>query len=78
MNSVCSAVSLPVHACYQYGVVEFKNHAVGVLPIDEGGNKIRYVACRPVPLDEALKMALNGEITDALSLLAILHYARIR
>lgn len=140
-----------------YGVVEFKNRAVGVLPIDERGNtwlvgQYRYTldrysweipeggcpegeapeeaarrelleeaglearslqllgtahlsnsvtdevafyylatdliarACAPegterlellyLPFDEALEMALKGKITDALSLLAILHYAR--
>ena len=33
---------------------------------------------RRVPFGEALRMALTGEITDALSLLAIMHYAVMR
>lgn len=33
---------------------------------------------RRVPFEEALRMALAGEITDALSLLAIMHYQLTR
>lgn len=33
------------------------------------------LAHRAVPFEEALKMAMNGEITDSLSIIAILHYA---
>jgi hypothetical protein len=38
----------------------------------EGTEKI---SVRRVPLREALTMALDGEITDALSLLALMSYA---
>lgn len=56
-------------------------HAVWYLATDlthgaqapEGTERLQL---RRVPLDEALRMALAGEITDAISLLAILQYHR--
>ena len=55
-------------------------HAVWFLATDlvpgesrPGGDEILEV--RRVPLDEAVRMALGGRITDALSLLAIMGYA---
>jgi 8-oxo-dGTP pyrophosphatase MutT (NUDIX family) len=49
--------------------------ATGLVPgdsIPEGAERLNV---RRVPLREALTMALDGEITDALSLLAIMSYA---
>ncbi|HWQ33490.1 MAG TPA: NUDIX hydrolase [Blastocatellia bacterium] len=41
----------------------------------EGSEKLEI---RRVPFAEALQMVARGEITDALSMLAIMHYARFR
>jgi 8-oxo-dGTP pyrophosphatase MutT (NUDIX family) len=49
--------------------------ATGLVPGDSRPEGAESLSVRRVPLREALTMALDGEITDALSLLAIMSYA---
>jgi 8-oxo-dGTP pyrophosphatase MutT (NUDIX family) len=49
--------------------------ATGLVPGDPRPEGTERLSVRRVPLREALTMALDGEITDALSLLAIMSYA---
>jgi 8-oxo-dGTP pyrophosphatase MutT (NUDIX family) len=49
--------------------------ATGLVPGEWRPEGTESLTVRRVPLREALAMALNGEITDALSLLAIMSYA---
>jgi 8-oxo-dGTP pyrophosphatase MutT (NUDIX family) len=49
--------------------------ATGLVPGDSIPEGAERLSVRRVPLREALTMALDGEITDALSLLAIMSYA---
>jgi 8-oxo-dGTP pyrophosphatase MutT (NUDIX family) len=49
--------------------------ATGLVPGDSRPEGTERLSVRRVPLREALDMALGGEITDALSLLAIMSYA---
>jgi hypothetical protein len=49
--------------------------ATGLVPGDSRPEGAERLSVRRVPLREALTMALGGEITDALSLLAIMSYA---
>jgi 8-oxo-dGTP pyrophosphatase MutT (NUDIX family) len=52
--------------------------ATGLVPGDWCPEGAERLSVRRVPLREALTMALDGEITDALSLLAIMSYALAR
>ncbi len=49
--------------------------ATGLVPGESQPESAEILNVRRVPLGEALAMALDGEITDALSLLAIMSYA---
>ena len=49
--------------------------ATGLVPRDRRPEGTERLDVRRLPLREALDMALNGEITDALSLVAIMSYA---
>ncbi len=49
--------------------------ATGLVPRERSPEGTERLDVRRVPLHEALEMALDGEITDALSLVAIMSYA---
>jgi 8-oxo-dGTP pyrophosphatase MutT (NUDIX family) len=49
--------------------------ATGLVPRDRRPEGTERLDVRRLPLREALDMALNGEITDALSLVAVMSYA---
>ena len=49
--------------------------ATGLVPGEQQPEGTEVLGVRRVPLGEALEMALDGRITDALSLLAITNYA---
>jgi hypothetical protein len=49
--------------------------ATGLVPGEVRPEGTERLSVRRVPLREALSMALDGEITDALSLLALMSYA---
>jgi 8-oxo-dGTP pyrophosphatase MutT (NUDIX family) len=49
--------------------------ATGLVPGEVQPEGTERLSVRRVPLREALAMALDGEITDALSLLALMSYA---
>jgi ADP-ribose pyrophosphatase len=44
------------------------------LPPDE----TEFLEVRPFPFEEALRMVLQGEITDSMTIIAVLHAARLR
>jgi len=44
------------------------------LPPDE----TEFIEVRPLPFDEVLQMVLRGEITDSMTIIAVLHAARLR
>ena len=37
-----------------------------------------FIAVQPLPFDEVLRMVLRGEITDSMTIIAVLHAARLR
>jgi hypothetical protein len=37
-----------------------------------------FIAVQPLPFDEVLTMVLRGEITDSMTIIAVLHAARLR
>jgi hypothetical protein len=49
--------------------------ATGLVPGEVRPEGTEKLSVRRVPLRQALTMALDGEITDALSLLALMSYA---
>ena len=49
--------------------------ATGLVPGEQRPDGTEVIGVRRVPLDEALRMALDGRMRDALSQLALLHYA---
>ena len=58
----CSEV---IHVCLATGLTEGQPHP------DEG----KYVTAEPVPMDDALRMVLSGEIEDGKTAYAIMKYA---
>jgi ADP-ribose pyrophosphatase len=44
------------------------------LPPDE----TEFIAVRPLPFAEVLQMVLRGDITDSMTIIAVLHAARLR
>jgi len=52
--------------------------ATGLLPGPAEPEGTEVISVRHLPFEEALQMVTSGEITDAISVMAILHYQRLR
>lgn len=50
----------------------------GLTPAAGASDDTEFIAVRAVPFREALAMVLGGEITDAMTIIAVLHAARLR
>ena len=52
--------------------------ATGLTPVQQRGDDTEFIEVKPVPFDDALAMVDRGEIRDAMTIVAILHWARRR
>jgi ADP-ribose pyrophosphatase len=52
--------------------------AEGLTPVSTTPDETEFIEVRPVPFAEALRMVERGEITDSMTVIAVLHAARRR
>jgi len=52
--------------------------ATGLTEGETNFEETEDLTVRKIPVDEAIRMAMDGEITDAISVAALLHYAATR
>jgi hypothetical protein len=52
--------------------------AIGLTEGETSFEETEDLTVRKLPVDEAIRMAMEGEITDAISVAALLHYAATR
>jgi ADP-ribose pyrophosphatase len=73
-----------VHVCTFHtskSVVDETAHlflGYGLAPAAVARDETEFIATRAFPFEEALAMVLSGEIVDAMTIIAVLHAARLR